>query len=278
VYLLYLDESGTHAGSPAFIVAGIAVHEHDAWHLQRALEDLVRRGLPAGFDAADFELHAAEMKEPRRVRLQNQRRRRQRPPSPWEPIQAGTRFWLMHETYRTIASYVAQDATYPVVCFGVVVDDAYQDREERAYEEILHRFDELLTRQAHSLGVRQRGIVIHDKRVVERDIQGWTEKWRRAAGRIGVLHHLSDVPLFADSKATRLLQAADFVSWALWRKYGSPNDPRWLDYLWPLFDGADGVMHGLVHVHPGFQQQTCMCPPCVTRTLVFAAQGPPPGL
>lgn len=64
MYLLYLDESGSHESSPALVVAGIAVHEHDAFPLQRRLEALLARKLPAGLNPQDFELHAAELKSP----------------------------------------------------------------------------------------------------------------------------------------------------------------------------------------------------------------------
>jgi Protein of unknown function (DUF3800) len=264
VYLLYLDESGTHAGSPVFVLAGLALHEHDAWYLQRSLTAVLQAKLPPGFHERDFELHAAEIKEPRRLRLR--KRKKPKPPSPWEKIGAATRFSILRETYKNISEFPCQDATYPPAAFGAVVERGYADREERAYEEVLHRFDEMLTRQASALGVRQRGIVIHDKRNVERDIQGWAEKWRRVAGRIGILHYLSDVPFFADSKATRLLQAADFVSWAVWRYFGlSSVDAEWITPLWHHFDGSDGQMHGLVHVHPGFAAGGCGCPPCTSR-------------
>jgi Antitoxin VbhA len=35
VYSLYLDASGTHGASPVYILAGLAVHEQDAYHLQQ---------------------------------------------------------------------------------------------------------------------------------------------------------------------------------------------------------------------------------------------------
>ena len=112
-----------------------------------------------------------------------------------------------------------------------------------------------------------RGLVIHDRRIVaERDIQEWTRQWQRAAGTLPQLRNLADVPLFADSRASRLLQAADLVSYALYRHY----DPfrKGLDYaeaLWPRFDAVDDVMHGCVHFTPSFGSQSCPCLPCVNR-------------
>jgi hypothetical protein len=150
--------------------------------------------------------------------------------------------------------------------FGAVIDHSYKDRERRAYEEVLHKFDEMMTRQGNAPGgTHERGIVIHDRRVIERDVQAWVSTWRQMAGRIGQLTHLSDVPFFADSRASRLIQAADFISYGLWRYYGPATNDQWSRSLWSHFDNAGGRMHGLIHVHPRFQQKACICPPCISR-------------
>lgn len=261
VYLLYLDESGTHGGSPAFVLAGLAVHEQDAWHYQQKLEGVLRRRLPKGLRPRDFELHAAEMKSP--IKWRNG----VKIVSPWAQVSYGTRLDIMRAAYNAIGSYTCQDTARPCALFGAVIDKSYRDREQRAYEEVLHKFDEMLTRQAHASdsGVHERGIVIHDRRSIERDVQGWTNTWRNVSGRIGRLTHITDAPLFSDSRASRLIQAADFVSWALWRYYGPAADESRVKYLWPHFDNAEGKMHGLIHVFPGFKKGACPCPPCHSR-------------
>jgi uncharacterized protein DUF3800 len=259
MYLLFLDESGTHSQSPALVLGGLAVHEHDAWRLQRRLEKRLARNLPAGSDLGLFELHASEMKSPIKPKGAKI--------SPWAQIPVKVRMETLEATYRSLATYEAASAECPVVLFGAVVDARYKDLEQRAYEELLHRFDEMLTRRDHAGSSQQRGVVIHDERVlVEKDLQSWTDQWRKAAGRIGKLTHFADVPLFADSRASRLIQAADFVAWALWRYYGLPvADERWIKHLWPLFERDNGIMHGLVHVIPGFKSGVCSCRPCVSR-------------
>ncbi len=261
MYLLYLDESGTHGGSPTFVLSGLAVHEQDAWHLQQKLDGVVRRRLPAGFNHLDFELHAAEIKSPvKRVRGRIVR-------SIWANLAMPARFDLMRATFRAIGRYTCRDPQHPYALFGAAVATSYPDHEERAYEEVLHKFDEMLNRLGHaSGGVHQRGVVIHDRRLImERDVQAWADTWRRVTGRIGRLHHIADVPFFADSKASRLIQAADFVSWGLFRYYGPLADESWIRPLWSNFDSADGVMHGLIHVFPGYRGGSCGCPPCQSR-------------
>lgn len=265
MYLLYLDESGSHAGSPAFVLGGLAVHEQDAWHFQRRLENLVERSLPGTLDPLDFELHAAEIKSP----VKTVRGRKIK--SPWAQVSVRDRFRLIGATYRSIANYECQHAEHPCALFGAVVDGSFGDREQRAYEEVLHKFDEMMTRQGHASGTHEQGIVIHDaRRIIEGDLQSWTRSWRQVAGRIGKLTHIADVPMFADSRASRLIQAADFVSWGLYRYYGPAHDDRWINNLWSKFDAEearDGLiqMHGLIHVHPGFRAGGCSCPPCTSR-------------
>jgi hypothetical protein len=260
VYLLYLDESGTHGNSPVAVLGGLAVHEQDAWFLQKRLDAVLSRLLPEGLDPALFELHATDLKTPAKAT-------KSKPASPWLQIPPATRLHIVHETYRAIATFKCADPAHPCVYFGAVIDGSYRDRWPRAYEEVLHRFDEMLTRQApQGIKIHQRGIAIHDNHVLERDVQSWVAEWRHAAGRIGVLTHLSDVPLFADSQASRLIQAADFVCWALWRYYSQPTpDEQWIKQLWAGFDHADGKMHGLVHVNPAFARGGCRCPPCASR-------------
>lgn len=128
--------------------------------------------------------------------------------------------------------------------------------------------------------IRERGMVIHDKRVVdsplklgerrrptpEQRILQWTRDWQEVAGRVGKLDNFAEVPLFADSRASRLVQVADFVCWGLWRYYGRTHpDERWVRSLWPRFDNAHNKMHGLIHVTPAFAKGQCGCPPCKSR-------------
>lgn len=257
MYLLYLDESGVHHGSAALVIGGIALHEQDIWHLQGRLDRLLRSKLPQGLNPLDFELHATEIKSP--VRWV----RGKKVVSNWAQVPVATRFNILRATFGVLRDYVCQDAQYPCALFAAVIDRTYGDQEQRAYEEVLHKFDELLTRQANISGVHQRGVVIHDRRVIEKDVQGWVNTWRHVAGRIGKLTHIADVPFFADSQASRLIQAADFVSWGLYRFYGEASDEHWIKPLWSRFDSVNGIMHGLIHVSPKFHG--CPCPPCVSR-------------
>ncbi len=62
------------------------------------------------------------------------------------------RLRVLRATYLALAGYRSLDPDHPVALFGAVIDKSFADHQERAYEEVLHKFDELLTRQAHNLG------------------------------------------------------------------------------------------------------------------------------
>jgi len=272
--MLFLDESGAHGGAPVFVLAGLAVHEHDAPHLSKRIEGALTYRLAAlGLDAREYELHATKVKAGA---------------DEWAPVPTAVRLAVLGSAYRSLSTYECLSTKYPCALFGAVVDARYSNREERAYDLVLNKFDEMLGRLRHTRGERQMGMVIHDRRVVdtplkrgktkptgrpksvniERRIQEWTADWQEVANRVGVLQNFSHVPLFADSRATRLVQLADFVCWALWRYYSAtPPDERWIKTILDMFDSADGNMHGLIHVRPGFWTTPCSCPPCLNRAV-----------
>jgi hypothetical protein len=69
MYLLFVDESGTHGGSSAFVLGGIAIHEDDAACMQRAFDlILIDNSTKCGLDLGELEFHAAEIKSPKKNR------------------------------------------------------------------------------------------------------------------------------------------------------------------------------------------------------------------
>lgn len=55
---------------------------------------------------------------------------------------------------------------------------------------------------------------------------------------------LSEVPLFLDSKASRLIQLADLVAYAMFRKY-EHGDDDFYSIIQDRFDRVGGIQHGL---------------------------------
>ncbi|MDF9877423.1 DUF3800 domain-containing protein [Cellulosimicrobium cellulans] len=274
--MLFVDESGTHGGSPAFVLGGAAIHEDDAQRLQVSLDELVVKHLgriPVNLD--EYELHAGEMRNAKKPRADASPSARA---SVWATIDRATRLALLAEAYSLVASFTPTDPKLPLVLFGVVLDAGFHagelpiERERFAYEVLLNKFDVMLKNSRTERGRPNRGLVVHDRRLVaERDIQSWVSQWRAAAGTIGQLRNLADVPLFADSRATRLLQVADLVSYAMFRRY-SPEvfDLSYFKTIWPAFHAEAGQVHGCVHYTPSYGQGNCACEACQVR---LAADG-----
>jgi hypothetical protein len=275
MYVLALDESGTHAGAPVLLIGGIAVHEADIRPLEEALHAVVAGHLgPLGLSqpASAFEVHATDLKSPSRGKAA-------RPPypataaSPWLNVPAPVRLAVFTDVYSTLGTYQALDPQFPVKVLAGVVDRKGHRRqgprqaESSAYDHVLHRFDEMLQRSAtDARSVPQRGMVVHDRRDSvdargnERRIQADAERWRRTGKR---LDRLLQLPIFTDSRASRLVQAADLVAYALWRYY-SAGDDGYAQHIWPLVDRTEkGELSGVLHATPGFA--ACPCPPCESR-------------
>jgi hypothetical protein len=163
----------------------------------------------------------------------------------------------------------------PLVAFGVVVDRSFrsgwsQERRERwAYEVLSHKFDALLARSPD----RREGLVIHDRRRAEPTIQAWVARWRSHGASFGALRHHAEVPLFADSRASRLLQAADLVSYALFREHQNPLPAEaGANAIWPLYDAVGERLHGHVHYSRDYATGDCRCSACLPRLRSHAAR------
>jgi hypothetical protein len=87
-------------------------------------------------------------------------------------------------------------------------------------------------------------------------------KWREGDGGIKKLESLVEVPLFVDSKASRLVQAVDLIAWATYNYYERGHS-QYFSQIHMRFDSHDGVQHGLTHMVKGYQK--CRCVPCDSR-------------
>jgi hypothetical protein len=268
LYVLALDESGTHGTASCLVIAGLALHELDVRPLEQQLDQVLAKYLdPLGLSPQDHELHATDLSNPTRGALARGGHP-PKPPSPWLTVERATRQAIIAEAYAVIASYTPVDPGYPPALIGAIVErkhKKFQKADETAYDHVLHRFDDMLLRRNRSASSQQRGLVLHDTRQkMEKPVQQWARRWQRTGSR---LDYLAQVPVFADSKASRLLQAADFVAYAIYRHYSvDSRDPSLAEVLWALVDTLpDGRMSGVIHLTPAFATGRCDCPPCVSR-------------
>lgn len=254
VYLLYIDESGAvqNPNEDYFILAGVSVFERQIYHLLQATDDFVRTLGLEDPDAA--ELHASIMASGKEF--------------PWkgEGMMRARREEIIREALGILsASHSSVDLFAVAVHKETCKEQLGKDPVEYAYEEICGRFDRNLTIINRDLGENHRGLVIMDKTSYEESLQNLAQKFRKIGARRGNFRNLSEVPMFVDSRMSRIIQLADLVAWATWRRY-ERQDTRYLDLILNRFVQKEKgrVIHGLVHFKPS---GPCYCPACLSRSV-----------
>lgn len=243
MYLLYLDESGDPtAATDHFVVAGLAVHESGLAPLRRRVESILSKNLDAHL--LGLEVHAQHINKGK---------------GSWRKVPRPVRDGLLDDLLELMGD-VEMAAEASAHLFGVVWSPGAVPSAqplERAFEEVLLRFDRLVKTN------KERGLVVCDKARYERVIQRVATKWRDEGTRFHRLSRLAEVPLFLDSGQSRLTQMADLVAYGIMQGYAR-GEPRYLTKLLPGFaTDQDGTIHSLMHLTPGYQQCTCVA--CTSR-------------
>jgi len=248
VWLLYLDESGNAAQHENFVLAGVAVFEGQIYNITQSLDGVVAQVFP---DATEpIELHVRDVKE----------------------LCFGEKRKYNRETFYqftdSMAQVVRDSRDGGLVLFGTVVHipslDTGTDPYIAAFEDICGRFNEFL-RIKHLRGDTQKGLVIMDVSCQQENIRRQAAQFKAFGNRWGrFLGNLPEVPLFVESDACRLVQLADFVAHALFRRYES-GEARDLDKILIRFnrDEQTGIIHGIGHIIANRYQ--CMCEACISR-------------
>ncbi len=250
MHILYVDDSGSvaNANERYFILGAVSVFERGVYHLIKAADDCV-----AGFelgDPHDIELHGTQMYTGKGAIWQTVRDR-------------ATREQMIQ---KALAPLVTPSSA--VRLFAVAVDKTAaspRDPVEIAFEELCNRFNLFLQRIKNRTGDSQRGLILMDESKHEKPLQKLARNFRLNGSSYGNFRHLAEVPVFVDSKATRLVQLADLVAWSTWRRY-EYSDGRFFDQLIPRFDADGGVLHGLYHLRSNVGTP-CYCPACQSRSL-----------
>jgi hypothetical protein len=252
MHILYLDDSGSphNANEEYFVLGGVCVPERSLRWLSYELEKLVQTLTDA---PEDVELHAVDIFG---GRTGIWREMRERP----------ARITVIKQVLSVL------DKAYPdVITFACAIHKASftGDPVRQAFEEISSRFDRYLKRLNGAQAVKERreeehrGLIVMDKSTYETSLQGLAATFRQEGNRWGqYLTGICEVPLFVDSKSSRIVQLADHVAYAVFRRYNA-SDLTYYNCIEGRFDQEDGVIHGLVHRKP--RNQLCTCPACLTR-------------
>lgn len=243
MHLLYLDDSGSvrNAADRHIILAGIEVFERLPHWLSRAIDEIAQPYWPDDYQNVEF----------RGVNIFAGRKQ-------WRLIPREERKVVYKRVLALIAAY------HQCRLFGAAIHKASvspNDAIEVAFEQMANRFDRFLGR-LHRDGDTQRGVIILDKGSYETSLQSLAREFRTVGHSWGRLRNLAEVPMFIDSRASRMVQLADIIAYALRRLY-EKNDPQYFNIIRDRFDAEGGVIHGLVHwIQAG---SGCDCPPCVQR-------------
>ncbi len=247
MHLLYLDDAGSTSNprEEYLVLGGVSVYEAQSHWITRRLDKLAENVSPE--DPHSVEFHASATWARRS--------------SPWKGLSSDDAKGTIMSVLNVLAE--AYDSARAFAC--VVHKPSFPNRDpmEVAFEDLCSRFDRYLGRLRAS-GDDQRGLVILDNSAYETTLQQMSVEFRTLGTRWGVIRRLADTPLFVDSRASRVIQLADHVAYAVFRRYHA-GDTNYFDRIAQKFDEEDGVVHGLAHKELG--NPGCMCPACLTRRI-----------
>lgn len=246
MYILYLDESGN-PGDPAdkhFVLAGAAVFERSIHFLTEAVDRVQATQFP-GSPPIEFHVNA---------------------------IRSGRGFWRdvekekRNQVLTDIASAIHTAKEPGLVLFAAVVEKDYELHGEtairKAMEEICNRFNIFLKVRENDHNDPQRGLLVFAESAYQQRAKVWVNDFKKLGTQWGTLNRVCDIPFFASTRETRMLQVADYVSHAAFLAY-ERKDTTLLRPIMHRFDHKSGIFHGLVHVGRG--KTGCECPACVSR-------------
>lgn len=226
MHLLYVDHSGepTDPNRRFTVLAGISVFERQGFWISRELDAIASRFDPA--DPGSIELHASPMRQGR---------------DGWDRFAVSDRIQAMLDALNIFAQSNPGNRIFAAVVEPAAVSP--QDAIEYGFEQVASRFDQFLWR-LHRRGDTQRGVIVFDEASYETTIQGLARDFRTVGHRWGVLRNLAEVPLFLDSKASRMIQLADLVAYAIARHF-EMGDSQFYNVIQSRFDREGATLHGL---------------------------------
>jgi len=245
MHLLYLDDAGSAANSNEeyLVLGGVSVYEAQVDWITQELDRIAQGIAPS--DPKNLEFHASEIFSRRTP--------------PWDKMSRDEAQGTIKAVLRVMANSYESARTF--ACAVHKASFRGRDPMELAFEDICSRFDMFLSR-LRTAGDRQRGMLLLDDSTHETTLQKMSREFRQIGTRWGGIHNLADIPFFANSRASRLIQLADHVAYAVFRRYNA-GDTQYFDIIAPRFDSADGIVHGLSHLH--HTNPNCMCPACLSR-------------
>ncbi|WP_396334112.1 DUF3800 domain-containing protein [Burkholderia anthina] len=254
MYLTYLDESGSPGdlNTPFFALGGVAVFERQTHWLERELDAIADRYQQQ--IGQYLELHAAPMRGGKEG---------------WEKLPPADRAQAAADVLRLL-----QQPRLRLNVFAAVVEQSQflrtADVLPYCYEVLAAKFDDYLAYRYQHQRDPQRGIFVLDRKRAqeEKDMQVLHQTFKHLGHANGKLRNFAEVPMFTDSKSTRLVQLADSIVYWIYRRYSALDDWGWRviqSHLANLGNGRTGLHEVLAPATPaalqGLQPSTWPFPP-----------------
>lgn len=215
MHLLYLDESG-HPHDPStqfFVLAGFAVFERSTHWLESRINPIAARFNPQEPSAVEF--HGSPMYSAK---------------GDWAGVAPIGRVQALVDVLSLLGNPQLQ-----LRVFASVIEKSTMPRDqilERSFEVVAHQFDQYLADMWARRRDPQRGLVVCDKASYEQKLQALSSLFKHQGHALGRLRNFAEVPLFLDSKASRLIQMADLIAYWIFRYYQS-KDARGFQLIEP---------------------------------------------
>lgn len=236
-----------------FVMGAVAVYENQAYYLSESFDRVQEKWFPDMTSPIEF--HSSNIRAGRGT---------------WRQFQSKMRDAILQDLCQAILDVNPRG----LMLFGVAMHKSsfgHDDPVEKSFHELCGHFDAFLNRTNAPVGAekdqrrdRNRGLMVLDSQRYTGHLDKLLLEYRRKGTKFGRVKNYADAPAFADSKTTRLLQAADLVSYAVYRRY-EEGDAKLLDKLLPRFDQDQDKIHGLMHLVSKWRE--CLCPACMSRKL-----------
>lgn len=247
MYLLYLDDSGSISNQDEeyFVLGGVCLPETSIyWHTEKidAIAKRINQAAPVS-----IEFHASEIYSGKSA--------------PWNSYKKPDRINIIREVLNTF-----RDAYLDTVIFACAIQkQAFknQDIMQMAFEDLCSRFQMYLNRMYAKKKESTNGIIVFDKNAYEGPLQQLTIQFKQMGTKWGTkINNICEVPFFVDSKASRLIQLADHIAYAVFRRYNA-QDLKYFNCIEGRFDSESGKIYGLSH--KASMPSPCTCPSCITK-------------
>lgn len=229
MHLLYLDDSGSVSDKidRYVVLAGFCVNEKQTHWIDKGMNDLVRPF--AGDDVYAWEFHGTDMRDKGR--------------KIWRTIPYDQR-------KEVLVSALSLITEKKLRLFAAVIDKSSceegEDLTKMLFEQTTSRFDHFLSRinAQKRRSIKEKGILIVDRAKKELEIQRFALDFKHRGYTWGKLKNMAEVPLFLDSRSSRLIQLADLVAFSIYRFF-EHGDAECYDIIRNHFDSVRGRCHGL---------------------------------